>query len=160
MVLFFKNSKLPYLVDIPIKYYECRDLIFYQGDWEIKQVEADCLQAIPSPPFDFSQLHYVSEQKELKNDKGEIEKPFVVSVFDSNRNFYSIIPLPDKNYQVCQNDEATLLGWFDQQGQKLPLVTSIKYFELKDISMFMLLHLNEDFDDDLLLDCIKLLIQE
>ena len=76
MVLFFKNSKLPYLVDIdiPNKYKENRGYTLYSGDWELKQVDTDCLQAIPSPPFDFSQLHSVSEQKELRNEEGEIER--------------------------------------------------------------------------------------
>ena len=36
-------------------------------------------------------------------------------------------------------------------------VKVIKVFRLREIFMFFMLHLNEDFDDDLLLDTIRLL---
>ena len=38
--------------------------------------------------------------------------------------------------------------------------TKIEQISYKDVYMLMLLHLNEDFDDDLLSDCICLLERE
>ena len=56
------------------------------------------------------------------------------------------------------HDSDILVDWFKKEGRYC--VRKFMLAELKDIYMNMLLNLNEDFDDDLLLDCINQLAEE
>ena len=63
--------------------------------------------------------------------------------------------------QDCSSQPAFLL-WKKhiREFSAMLEVTKIESLRFKDAFMLMLLHLNEDFDDDLLYDCICLLGQE
>ena len=50
----------------------------------------------------------------------------------------------------------TIFPEYIENGTKM-IPLSIQIFAVKDIFMFFLLHLNEDFDDGLLLDCMAIL---
>ena len=45
----------------------------------------------------------------------------------------------------------------DKKGGQLVKLRRRRLFELRDIFLFLMLHLNEDSDDDLLLDALSLL---
>ena len=49
-----------------------------------------------------------------------------------------------------------MVDWY-QKNSNIVYVNKLRVLEMKDIFMNMLLHLNEDFDDDLLLDAINVL---
>ena len=50
-----------------------------------------------------------------------------------------------------------MVDWYKKKNSDIVYVKKLRVFEMKDIFMNMLLHLNEDFDDDLLLDAINVL---
>ena len=60
----------------------------------------------------------------------------------------------------CSYKAGTVLVWSKVDKDSEIEITKLKEVEFKDILMHMLLHINEDFDDDLLYDCVRLLSEE
>lgn len=62
------------------------------------------------------------------------------------------------NFFVPGFDNLTIIEGFYENGDVEEIgVTTKKIVDLRDISLHFMLHLNENFDDDLLSDAIKLL---
>ena len=61
-------------------------------------------------------------------------------------------------HSICQYDSTTMLSYLENKDKTL----SVRKLESNRLGIFMqmLLHLNEDFDDDLLLECMQLLIKD
>ena len=55
----------------------------------------------------------------------------------------------------CPYDGMMMMSYWAKKASRIIEMKSIKFFAIKDAYMQMLLHLNEDFDDDLLLDAIN-----
>ena len=62
---------------------------------------------------------------------------------------------------TCQDYEYSVLreGKYYKEGNMLVVVTS-RPMEVKDAYMMFMLHLNQDFDDDLLLDALRKLVDD
>ena len=64
------------------------------------------------------------------------------------------------NFFVPGFDSSTVIEAFHENGDVTKIdITSKKVMDPKEISLHFLLHLNEDFDDDLLSDAIQLLYE-
>ena len=60
----------------------------------------------------------------------------------------------------CQFDPNTLVVKAYDKAMCRLTVRTIKPFRLKEVYLQLMLHLNEDFDDDLLIDALRLLKRE
>ena len=58
---------------------------------------------------------------------------------------------------ICQHSPLILVEWFNPSSDNCTLAIRKTVYCLKDHYLQWLLHLNDNFDDDLLLDCLKLL---
>ena len=87
-------------------------------------------------------MHFVS----IESEKVELSHNFVCEDREIQRK-YSDSPI----------DPAILVKSSLRRGKNVAKVIQIKPFRLKECEMSFLLHLNEDFDDDLLLDALDLI---
>ena len=59
---------------------------------------------------------------------------------------------------ICQHDPSKMVEWYDKiEVDKSILVITAEECSLKENYIRFLLHLNEDFDDDLLQDSLEIL---
>ena len=58
---------------------------------------------------------------------------------------------------LYEHSPELMVDWYKKRKSDIVYVNKLRVFEMKDIFMNMLLHMNEDFDDDLLLDAINVL---
>ena len=82
----------------------------------------------------------------------------MTKVFNSNMELEDAFKaeVQQRNH-ICSHSKTMMLSW---SQQRLLKVFKIEAPEKRDVYMHMLLHLNEDFDDDLLLECIQALEEE
>lgn len=103
-----------------------------------------------------------------------MDRFFVLQVNQENPRFqtytYEMERLPKKKFKKypillpSSYDGTILTGRIRTRTEmtvmKMKLYRTIRDSYMKDAYMQMLLHLNEDFDDDYLLDCMRVLDQE
>ena len=62
-----------------------------------------------------------------------------------------------KTQQFCNYDPDILLFRKVDNKEKITTLTEKRYIEIKDTYLLMFLHINDNFDDDLLMDAIDIL---
>ena len=75
-----------------------------------------------------------------------------------------IFQCPEKvqthHISVCEHKSTVLIDWFNRGGRGNVHVRKMMLFDFRDVYMQMLLHIDDYFDDDFLLDCINVLTKE
>ena len=67
-------------------------------------------------------------------------------------------PDEERNFKnVCDYDPSILIEKIFDEDRRSLVVRKLKPLKRKEFYLQVLLYLNEDFDDDLLLDCMNLL---
>ena len=86
---------------------------------------------------------------------------YLLKMFDYEMKLYKVSKTRHNDeYSVCSYDGTMLMSFMRKKSQNTIELKKSKVISLKDTYMQMLLHKNEDFDDDFLLDSMNILGQE